>query len=341
MQESVGGPEDAENKQDVLVDAIESCKRLHLESYRLDNGLTGSKRQDAHDFKIALARARKYKHPLDLLSEVMERNASNLTYKVLHSYLTLRPYPDTHQMLRLLRSFGDSHCATKTEIDKLRQLFDIALRRALLRKEFDLAYELVDLSAGANFNISADFSSNRHLMLSAGAFSTMATGSIMLLSELWHVTWPVALGSVGVVYFYQLSRLLNALSTKSRVYGRSLLFPVSWKRLQTSYQTDLVNRIAVEYDELVDLTVDNYHQFAHSEPAQNTDPAFEQAISKAMASVDILQRAQLRKRRMGYVETEKELMFNEYWNHAGEGFEWVEPDQDPADQVIKTLREKT
>ncbi|ODQ80413.1 hypothetical protein BABINDRAFT_183370 [Babjeviella inositovora NRRL Y-12698] len=52
---------------------------------------------------------------------------------------------------------------------------------------------------------------------------------------------------------------------------------------------------------------------------------------------------QLRTRRMMLQEDELESMFKEYWMKGGDGFEWAEPDQDPAEmeRVLKQVGTQT
>lgn len=331
------------NPQDVerlLMDAIESCKSLHRLNYANRSLSTSSKRQDTHDLKIALARSKRFKAPLDLLSEVMEKNMDKLTYEPMRLYLCSQPFPDTIHAIRFLKAFchGDS---SKKRINETRQLIDIGLRRALLRREIKLAYDIIDIIEGKVAKFSWSSCINQHALLSSFSMSVMGAGCITIVTSLTSLPLGVAVGSIAGLWLTQFALYVRAVSTRTRVRWKSGLSLPIWTRLQRSYELELVNRVAVEYDELVDLTVDNFHHFANLDSLPSADSKVSLSDHAAhLRELQDFQRSQLVKRKMRLVETDQELMFNEYWTRAGEGFQWVEPDQDPADPIVKQIRNK-
>lgn len=334
----------SESYENLLIDAINSCKALHLKTYSKGDQITSSRSQDTHDLKLALAQSKKFLTPLDLLTAILDYNASNLTYKSLLEYLVTRPYPPTQHVCLLLTQYR-SDCLsrsgkyTKPILHNLRSLVYIALRRALLRQELELAYELIDVSnptslsaAGGGKRIPGE-TSNRHALLSVVSLASMGGGCIIIGSYLLALPPVVTLGAFLLLGASQIAFYLRAISWSSRVCWRPGILLPSLARIKYQHELKMIDRIAVGYDELIDLTVDNYHHLAaESSKSPNN--------SHNLRRLQKFQHHQLIKHKTRLIETDQELMFNEYWTRAGEGFAWVEPDQDPSDTLVRTIRER-
>lgn len=339
LLQSSNQPANLNNIEGLLIEAIQSCKALHLKTYKTNGQIKSSKSQDTHDLKLALVRSKRFSSPLDLLSAVLDHNASNLTYKSLHTFLVTRPYPPTHQAISLLSRFESTSWAISAVKYKHEMVY-IALRRALLRRELALAYELVDiinsdtLSTDKKRTLILGGSTNKHALLSASSLSIMGGGAIITGAYLLALPPSITFGTLVALGMTQLALYLRAISSGSRVRWRPGIFLPIFTRLKQQHELQMINRIAVGYDELVDLTVDNYHHLATSTSTTSPDS------SVNLQALQDRQQQQLTKNKMRLVETDQERMFNEYWTRAGEGFAWVEPDQDPSDNIVRNIRQK-
>ncbi|VVT56525.1 uncharacterized protein SAPINGB_P005132 [Magnusiomyces paraingens] len=133
----------------------------------------------------------------------------------------------------------------------------------------------------------------------------------------------------------------------------------------------MTDYIAVAYDELVDVTVDNFHVYGEklSQPnvltpetlythsynyyhndnnpttteeiaSKTNQSSFESTKGPAVnhnAAKTVLQE-QLARRRLRIKTSPSEQTFMDYWTFAGQGYEWVEPDQDPSGPAQARLR---
>lgn len=207
----------------------------------------------------------------------------------------------------------------------------------MLNLEVDLAYEMIKASNHESNMFCLGASRPRYALLSSASIFVMSTGAMFTLASIWGFPFTVVLGSVVALGFAQFALYVQAISKRTRVRWRrsALSLPI------ITHQSDLslVNQISVSFDEFIDLTVDNYHQIASSINSPSAAMRHGKESEK-LAQLQEFQKQQLTKHKMKLVETDQELMFNEYWTRAGEGFEWVEPDQDPADWIVKRIRAK-
>jgi hypothetical protein len=345
---NINGKVRDELREPTLIDAIHSCKTLSrlLTSVK---GTSGSHTQDIHKLKQTLKKSRKFKTPLHLLESIMEANRPGMSMPVIKVYLSEPPFPETEQAILVIESlFKESHFEGWQSIRSVSDYNDlvyIALRRALLRKEIKYAYELTALTKP-----SAVTSLNRHTILSNVTFSIMSTSAVIVLSQIFDISTAVTIMSVVCVGLLQYTQLLKQLGTRARVRLRRLSSAVSPSSSIWAQQVwfDMVNRIAIAYDELIDLNVDNFHQMAdeHHKLQQKRLEREQVNSNNSSQKIDIslesdahdIQQRELVKAKLTLVMTDQEQMFNEYWTSAGVGFEWVEPDQDPADVIIKRIR---
>src|SRR5699024_7089534 len=99
-----------------------------------------------------------------------------------------------------------------------------------------------------------------------------------------------------------------------------------------------INKILVHYEEHHEVNISNYHTSqVRTHQAQEVHEAHvEDNLPQVLDDnppVLRLFRSEVYRRRMVINDVPQELMFVEFWLNHGEGFEWVEPDQDPSELI--------
>uniref|UniRef100_A0A060T6Z9 ARAD1B16148p n=1 Tax=Blastobotrys adeninivorans TaxID=409370 RepID=A0A060T6Z9_BLAAD len=186
----------------------------------------------------------------------------------------------------------------------------IALRTAVLKKDIDGAFAVLD---------TADLVLSRAKVI----------GSIYGLGAI--VSAQIAYGIlVDVPLTFFMLGMCSA--TLASIYQSMTRTPrVRWAktkpfmhRLINYHNLVLTNRIVTGFDELIDTNVTNFHR----SPSK-----------RASAQVTKLQQ-HLRQRGMRLIDGPENEMYRQYWLVAGEGYKWVEPDQDPVDPWITNARQR-
>lgn len=186
----------------------------------------------------------------------------------------------------------------------------IALRTAVLKKDIDGAFAVLDT---ANLALSR----------------AKVIGSICGLGAI--VSAQIAYGIlVDVPLTFFMLGMCSA--TLASIYQSMTRTPrVRWAktepvmhRLINYHKLVLTNRIVTGFDELIDTNVNNFHR----SPSKD-----------ASAQVTKLQ-LHLRQRGMRLIDGPENEMYRQYWLGAGDGYKWVEPDQDPVDPWITDARQR-
>lgn len=105
-------------------------------------------------------------------------------------------------------------------------------------------------------------------------------------------------------------------------------------------ELELVNRIVTHFEEHNELNVRNFHVseareyvpmnvFTHNDMVFEA-PMYDPVSSEAMRVLNLI-RLQVQKRKMMMLPVKEEKEYIEFWQKHGDGFKWVEPDQDPAE----------
>lgn len=122
---------------------------------------------------------------------------------------------------------------------------------------------------------------------------------------------------------------------------------VSWRphtsllyRCLHSRELFLLNSIVSHFEEVHETNARNFHisQVRTLPPPENGDfEIVEEPGGKDVLKLALYFRQSLHRRRMVWNVLHEEKMFLEFWVNHGEGFEWVEPDQDPATSTLPQL----
>lgn len=287
---------------ELVCDVIGACRQLHREQ----TAHGGAATVPAEFARLGLSSGLlKGGDALELLDETLRdpavRRVAIASPEVLRCLLVTPPQPSTDRALEYLREYAQRPSPAFEITTKELDVFYIALRTALLRREIDMAFELVDATAA------------HRRALPRFVPPAAATGFVLLAAGLVAgQMWPVAIAGLGAILAVPWLRGPRLSRVGWATGGPSVL-----QRLSRRRELELCNRIVVGWEELIDLNVSNFHVH-HS--SRSPDPAIERRIGQ-----------QLSRRGMQLRPNADEAKYLDYWSHAGAGFEWVEPDQDPAD----------
>lgn len=193
------------------------------------------------------------------------------------------------------------------------------LRRALWETDFPAAFKVVDLSSGSPQQMaSVKQKMLRYLGVWGGfGLAVSGLGQGLLSADLLFGIAPATFHILWWAYFTNVS-IFGVISTAGRFCGNGEV--VKW--MQGTFYT---------------------HYFTHADEMKMISRIVE--INRLMpenqgeVSDDVLDA--LIERKMAPVTTHDEKMMQMYWAESGEGFEWVEPEQDPAEILWRRhLRER-
>lgn len=263
---------------------------------------------------------------------------------IIRTYIHTKPRPSniSNQFDIVVSNFKKSIGKSKLQKSPVKLFLAILLGN----KDYYNCFKLVDLTYASTEYL--DFKKrelNRNVVL-----MTSLAGIVSFLESFYMPLVPCT---------YWIALNLGILGTFCWGYMKLHLTPnldrVSWRPHNTllhNYQHQeviiTINKIITHFEEHNEVNIKNYH---HSEVRalsglnifESNDYILELPQSNQLAHRETLEtdretkrlwrffRLQLQKRRMVLNDLAEELMFLEFWLTQGENFEWVEPDQDPAE----------
>lgn len=144
------------------------------------------------------------------------------------------------------------------------------------------------------------------------------------------LTWPIVGGFIGIglsfcdlilgaafssLYFITIGKYYEFVESTEEVRWAKNISFVS--RVERRDELIMASRIVKAYNEFIDYNSTTMHL-----PLKRTD--------KLLVEVN----KELRKRGMRMIESVDDEYYQEYWQSAGAGFEWIEPDRDPTDWLL-------
>lgn len=221
----------------------------------------------------------------------------------------------------------------------------LALVHVLLhRSDYHGCFKLIDLTFGSN-DLKELAKRGYYRTVAAGALASLAAGILQyaFMPPLW------ALGFLAL----DVSAVFGTMYGINRIHCYDLLGRVSWRPYTSTLhkyvhqqQILVINKIVEYFEDYNEVNVKNYHI---SEVRNTTslgtfhlnEYEFHLPESTAVAwrnmgldeSTAQYFRSELNRRRLLWNSLDEERMFIDFWLSHGEGFEWVEPDQDPAEMV--------
>lgn len=245
----------------------------------------------------------------ELITAILAHPAVPVNNELLQKYLLLRP--DTERAINAMRSFYQ-HPENKGKIIE-RESFMIPFRKTLRDEDVDGAFRILDLSAASPQWLR----SVKHQWAKAAAWWTGGFLGTMQLSDIVMKSDLIVAGgleSTTVVHVLLAVYLINSTllglvacasrpgDNGGRVSWRNGVFQSQW--YLRAQETRMLSQI-VDMDQLM---VGNDGEI----------------------SSRVLYELEKRDRRLG--DNAEDILIKEYWAKQGQGFEWVEPDIDPAEE---------
>ncbi|KAK9480322.1 hypothetical protein V1514DRAFT_326073 [Lipomyces japonicus] len=289
-------PETSKVPADVTIAALKACEQI----------LTASPSQspnrallESTDTDEAIAK---------LVLDILRHPATRLDHEILRAYFLLRP--DTRRSAQAMRIFYDLHPTKHISKD----VYMIPFRKALYEEDTERAIELVDLSS----NSPQWYQYLSRCWKQAAGIWTLSVAGLMhgsdfLIKSDWIVDGGLQhTGSIKVMvaaYLFNSTMLaLVALSSRpgdngGRVLWQNGVFQNKW------YMHAQESRMLSQIADMDLIKVENQGDF----------------------SPLLLHELNLRQRRLG--DNDQDNLIKEYWAKQGQGFEWAEPDIDPAEEA--------
>ncbi|KAK6200042.1 uncharacterized protein RJT21DRAFT_38896 [Scheffersomyces amazonensis] len=302
-----------------------------------------------------------------MLWNFLYNNDQNKSYfttnsNTLKAYLTTPPVP--HNPKRLfdiaLTNFNQilpKRFSLFKKIDHIDTSVTYTVLQLLLeKKDYYSAFKLIDLTINSPDYLNVLQKRFKHsLIYSSSAITTITLAEIFMLPLISPFAWMGInlLAFAGLFYgLFRLRVVQNA--------GR-----LSWRPYNSIYYNYLhseeiiaINKVITHLEEHNEVNIKNFH---HSKVRKSTnlslfesnDFLLEAPNGKIelvnslhphedaeMANLQQFLRQELNKRKMVLNDSPEELDFLNFWLTHGENYEWIEPDQDPAEIVKLDIKNK-
>ncbi|CAN6664182.1 hypothetical protein TRVA0_035S01486 [Trichomonascus vanleenenianus] len=248
-----------------------------------------------------------------LLHQVMMHNQAYLNRDILKYYLSGKP--DTDHAVKYTQMFlRDESKQVPLQKNDMDIVYSV-IRRLLMKKKLGPAFVLIDTVKECRPESVESAKLAKMASLAVVPSACVLASSTFVIGDI-----PLSIG-LSVLCGCVISSFMRSYTATDRVRW-SARVPI-FEQIKRRYELELVSRIVSGYDELIDTNVANFHYKgadAHAQP--------DNEYAKELY-------AQIRDRGMRILPSEDEAMYREYWKTAGEGFMWVEPDQDPTDAYLR------
>lgn len=261
---------------------------------------------------------------LSLLDELLasHRFCQALTPNVLHSFFLNTANCDqeagTTAAIRLIKAYNSVYTADGRRFVPL-NLAMIPFRKAVYSAHIDDAFAIMNLTAGAPGYVQHVkrlwWRYGRGYII--GSTSTLASVHLLLKSGLVG-EWPSTIGVLGMVTAYIANMtVLAGLAFAGRVSGSGEI--LKW---------------------LPGTPTPHWYSHAQEMKMASRIAAVDRALPENQDECSYRVKKMLAdNHKMVPIEFEQETLMKEYWARGGEGFEWIEPDQDPAEIIWRRKME--
>jgi hypothetical protein len=211
---------------------------------------------------------------------------------------------DFEVILPILKNYVEAKKG-KLSSDEIQAIY-VFVRERLENRQITQALDIVDVSVGSEVFLNW----SRRKWWSRGLLGCLSMLSFQL--PVYFVLPPEFFFSYMSLYWGSVAYIGTQISEgteRLKFVGGKL-----YRNLVKQEQLTMVNRIIEEYDDSFNLNIRNYH-YSHALPYDY--------------KMDIWLRQALAKRGFQLKPLKEHTMYQEYWQTAGQGYTWVEPDQDP------------
>lgn len=283
--------------QQDTIDALRACSKLEAlfaDSSNPGSSLTETPVQEARDIVDMILASKKSVINLSVLKEVFMSS----------------PAPSNYSSIQMITAFNDRN---PKEVIPL-QTSLIPFRRAAYSAQFDDALKLMDLTFGDESHHKLYI--RRKIQKYFGMWTLGVGGTLSAFSGLFHSGWIGQWSDINMIItaigtYFTTTSFYAYLAFSGRISG-------SGEVLEWIKGTPINRR----YANATQLKMASILARVNRDLPEN----------QGELSLHLIK--ELAKRDMKPVETEDDEMMREYWATAGAGFEWCEPDQDPAEMIF-------
>lgn len=274
---------------------------------------------------------------------------THISDQIVKSYLLIEPRPgDIHHLIQTVRENFQGNLRSERVN---RSVVQTAINVLLSAKDYYNCFKLIDLTYCSKEYLKFCEKSNYRLLATILLTSLVATvleGCLIPSIPLYYFVFLNLGVPLGIIWYIMKINLVKHLGRVSwRPYN-------NFKHIK-NHQNEIlaVNKIITHFEEHNEVNIKNFHhskvrQISNLNIFHGNDYIIELPNTNGLLAIDdenasyedpeILKlqgfiRQEIRKRKMVLNDIQEELIFLEFWYTHGENFEWVEPDQDPAEII--------
>lgn len=251
----------------------------------------------------------------ELLRSVLKSENVHISENTVRRFVLSKPFPMSESSIEVIKRFNEQNPTKYLPLDTS----FIPFRRAAYGARFDQGLKLIDITVGKESN-----------------WSQFATRETRKLVHYWagsNIAVLTALESLfqsGLIGTWQNTGLIL---TMVATYISAVCV---YAYIAFAGRSAGVGEVL----EWMEGTTPSYkYRFAAEMKMSSILAAMNRSLPENANEVSLELLNELKQRQMKVIEDQQETFMKEYWARGGEGFEWVEPDQDPAELLWRQKME--